>query len=109
MTKTYKLRHKDKSENETLVDWTVEEILEMINRDRSDEWLCYDETDWQEGLEFTDYELIPNKRKFLVFESLRTRYLMLAEDEDEIYNGGGDIIGECNIHAEIESVEEYND
>jgi hypothetical protein len=33
-------------------------VLELINRDRSDEWLDYNETDWKEGLDLTDYELI---------------------------------------------------
>lgn len=32
------------------VFWTVKEILEEINRDRSDDWQAYDESDWQEGL-----------------------------------------------------------
>ena len=35
---------------------TIPEILEEINRDRSDDWQPYDETDWREGLEnFTEY------------------------------------------------------
>ena len=29
--------------------WTIAEILEEINRDRSDEWSAYDESDWEEG------------------------------------------------------------
>lgn len=38
---------------------TLNEILEEINRDRSDEWIPYDETDWLEGLNvFTEYEVI---------------------------------------------------
>jgi len=32
------------------VRWTMAEILEEINRDRSSDWCAYDETDWQEGL-----------------------------------------------------------
>jgi len=39
--------------------WPLSKILENINRDRSDEWTDYDETDWQEGLEeFTEFTLI---------------------------------------------------
>ena len=39
--------------------WTVKEILEEVNRDRSNEWTDYDESDWQEGLEeFTEFTLI---------------------------------------------------
>jgi hypothetical protein len=42
-----------------IVEWTVAEILEEINRDRSPHWTDYDETDWKEGLdEWTWYELI---------------------------------------------------
>ena len=41
-----------------LVERTVEEILEMINDDRSEQWTNYTEDDWQEGLvEWTDYRL----------------------------------------------------
>lgn len=29
--------------------WTLERILEEINRDHSDKWTPYDETDWEEG------------------------------------------------------------
>lgn len=37
--------------------WTLEKILEEINRDRSAHWTDYDETDWREGLdEWTEYE-----------------------------------------------------
>jgi len=39
--------------------WTLPEILEEINRDRSDEWTPYDESDWREGLdEFTNFQLL---------------------------------------------------
>jgi len=42
-----------------IVEWTLAEILEEINRDRSEHWTDYDETDWKEGLdEWTWYELI---------------------------------------------------
>lgn len=30
---------------------TLHEILDEINRDRSEEWIDYDESDWREGLE----------------------------------------------------------
>ena len=29
--------------------WTLDQILEEINRDRSEEWINYDENDWREG------------------------------------------------------------
>jgi len=38
---------------------TMKQILEEINRDRSDQWINYDESDFTEGLwDFTDYEYI---------------------------------------------------
>ena len=44
--------------------WTIKEILEEINRDRSNEWINYDESDWREGweewVEGDYYKLIKN-------------------------------------------------
>ena len=30
-------------------EWTLEQVIDEINRDRSDNWTNYDETDWKEG------------------------------------------------------------
>lgn len=50
---------KDIGTGELVTFNSVNEILEEINRDRSDEWVDYDETDWKEGLEeFTEYSLV---------------------------------------------------
>ena len=42
-------------------EWTLEDILNEINRDRSSGWSDYDETDWFEGwnewVEGESYEL----------------------------------------------------
>lgn len=32
-----------------IYEWTIEDVLEEINRDRSSEWTDYDESDWEEG------------------------------------------------------------
>lgn len=38
---------------------TLPMIIEEINRDRSDNWTPYDETDWQDGLtEWTNFTVI---------------------------------------------------
>jgi len=38
---------------------TLPEILEYINRDRSEEWTDYDLSDWREGLsEWTTFKVI---------------------------------------------------
>lgn len=29
--------------------WTIDQVLEEINRDHSDEYTPYDESDWEEG------------------------------------------------------------
>ena len=51
MSKTYAIM--DKTDG-SVYNMTLPMILEEINRDRSDEWTDYDETDWREGLaEFT--------------------------------------------------------
>ena len=56
MNKLYKIRD---VEDGSVYNMTLPMILEEINRDRSDEWMQYDETDWREGLaEFTTYEVI---------------------------------------------------
>ena len=56
MDKIYKIRD---VEDGSVYTMTVSMILEDLNRDRSDEWTNYDETDWREGLaEFTTYEVI---------------------------------------------------
>ena len=41
-----------------VVIWTVPQILEEINRDRSGEWEDYNETDWQDGLSMTNYKYL---------------------------------------------------
>ena len=53
---THTIRNTETGEEKTL---TVAEILTEINRDRSDAWTPYNESDWQEGLDvFTEYKLI---------------------------------------------------
>jgi hypothetical protein len=39
-------------ETNQIRDWTMSEILTEINRDRSGDWIDYDETDWLEGWMF---------------------------------------------------------
>jgi hypothetical protein len=44
--------------NGEIVEWTIPQILAEVNRDRSEEWTDYNETDWREGLSLTDYKLV---------------------------------------------------
>ena len=56
MSKIYKIRD---VEDGSVYLMTLPMILEELNRDRSEEWPNYDETDWREGLaEFTTYEVM---------------------------------------------------
>jgi hypothetical protein len=43
----YKVKH---LEDGKVFEMTLPEILEEINRDRSEAWQDYDQTDWREGL-----------------------------------------------------------
>ena len=36
-------------ESGEILDWDLEDVLAEINRDHSDEWTDYDESDWLEG------------------------------------------------------------
>jgi hypothetical protein len=46
------------------LDMTLPQILEEINRDRSEEWTDYDASDWQEGIsEFTEWELVEDEEQ----------------------------------------------
>jgi len=29
--------------------WTIDQVLQEINRDRSENWINYDKSDWREG------------------------------------------------------------
>ena len=56
MSKVYKIRD---VEDGSVYPMTLPMILEELNRDRSEEWTNYDETDWREGLAvFTTYEVM---------------------------------------------------
>ncbi len=56
MSKIYKIRDVEEG---FIYMMTLPMILEELNRDRSDKWANYDETDWREGLaEFTTYEVM---------------------------------------------------
>ena len=59
---THKILH---VEDNKIVEWTIEAMLEEINRDRSSEWTDYDENDyfegWKEWVEDADfYKLLDN-------------------------------------------------
>ena len=46
---------------------TESEILEEINRERSNEWTDYDKGDWIEGMyEFTTWRLIDNNGSIII-------------------------------------------
>lgn len=49
MKELYKIRD---NETNKIFTWTLAQVLEHINRDRSSEWQDYDESDWQDGWNF---------------------------------------------------------
>ena len=52
----YKLKDTEYGE---VFECTIPQILQEINRDRSEEWTDYDEPDWREGLsEWTGLKVI---------------------------------------------------
>lgn len=61
LKQTYCIR--DKANGSIYPKMQLKDILEEINRDRSEEWIDYDESDWREGLEqFTTLEVVEGKR-----------------------------------------------
>ena len=38
-------------ETRKVLTWTLNQVLEEINRDRSEDWTDYDASDWREGWE----------------------------------------------------------
>lgn len=73
-------------------EWPMSKILDEINRDRSEGWTAYDETDWQEGLdEWTCYHPITQEWEGheLVKEYDRLGKWRLIETVGEQYGDDG--------------------
>jgi hypothetical protein len=45
--------------------------------------------------------------KFLVYQTIRSKLIVEAESEEEVWDGEGKIVWENIVHGEIDSVEEY--
>ena len=66
-------RKNEYSDSQDVKLWDVQQILDEVNSDRSEEWEDYDESDWEEGLEeFTEFETVkdPNGNNILVDDDL---------------------------------------
>jgi hypothetical protein len=68
---TYIVLYKDEHISQ---EWTLEEIIEYINQDRSERWTDYDETDWKEGWnEWVEpegfYTLLDNEDEYCIIEA----------------------------------------
>ena len=75
-----KIKLKD-TEFDELVTMTLQEVIDDINRDRSDSWTDYDESDWVEGLsEFTYYEI----EEIIWNPDEYTQYLDIVEQIKEL-------------------------
>jgi len=74
---TYQLRNTETGEE---VDFTVAEILEEINRDRTDTFLPYTTEDWRDGLSETEYELVEDRRLLQILPF----GIVVGEDESDV-------------------------
>jgi len=53
-----KIMIKHDETHETLILKSVDDVLSLINADRSEEFTPYNKKDWIDGLKFTSYSLI---------------------------------------------------
>lgn len=74
----HKLMH---TQTKEVIELTLLEILELINRDRSEYWTPFNEEDWEEGLEWTDWKLIKDKVKVRHIHHAMTGELNKSECE----------------------------
>ena len=59
----------DKSNGSIYPRLALSDILDEINRDRSEGWTDYDETDWQEGLsEFTNLVILKENEDVYILD-----------------------------------------
>lgn len=79
--------------NET-VEFTEAQIIEEINRDRSEEWVDYTD-DWRDGLSLTEYELIEDDPEDKIVTALIQSGL-IYRDKDGNYRVGIDGDSDAN-------------
>ncbi len=95
-TKKYFLRNKETAK---VVCWSISEILEEVNRDRSDTWSDYNEADWKDGLtNWTEYEIVDkcpkcNSNQF-GFHKIKRGDPTLTDDTFELW-----ICRNCNYQS----------
>jgi hypothetical protein len=90
-----------------IVEMSLKELLEEINRDRTEDWEPYNSTDWHEGLQFSDYELIEHIEKEYVFtiaSVVKYTQRVIAENEEEAKMIGLDFFNESPKYFKAETV-----
>lgn len=76
-------------EEEKVEEWSLSEVLEEINRDRSDKWTNYDESDWVEGwLEWIDGEFYQIVDLFPFHNQLPKDVLSVLERYESVFMDG---------------------
>tara|TARA_R110000822_G_scaffold714_2_gene3249 strand:+ start:509 stop:787 length:279 start_codon:yes stop_codon:yes gene_type:complete len=77
-----------------VLSWSMDQVLCEINRDRSDDWTPYDETDWQEGwFEWVSGEFYVLHHDTPSYHSVRTLTADRIEAVlDEVFSN---IFGDC--------------
>lgn len=80
-------------ETNQIEDWSIEQILDEINRDHSTEFTHHTEDDWEEGWEewvegYGYYELLkPYAVTYNVDRDIVWEYFNTKEDAEEFFNG----------------------
>ncbi len=98
MSRIYKLLD---VEDGSVYNMTLPMILEEINRDRSEEWIKYDETDWREGLaEFTQFVVLGDE----VVEEVTDNWIIVyAYGEWQVCDGS---VGNRSVSYDFKTKEE---
>ena len=91
-------------DNETgeIVHWNVKQIVEDINRDRSNEWEDYNELDWKDGLEdMTNWVIL----SYGLINSLSSDedYIMVADKVEAERKANVPYLDQINLNVLIET------
>lgn len=92
---THKILH---VEDNKIVEWTIEAMLEEINRDRSSEWTDYDENDyfegWKEWVEDADFYKLLDNFEYVTVERFNEIYRLSGSNllpTDDLETAGNKI------------------
>lgn len=65
----------------TITEWTMDDILDMLNSARSPQWIPYDKMDFQEGLtHFTEYRIATKLERNIAANKKAKNYKFTESD-----------------------------